>query len=277
MSAIPDRDVAGVPPFYRPQREDFLRLSTADIADVRSRRGGAGIEAWLASIIHSGSIDVGFDIGVDAAATGSGPVSADARRHGLLAAIEAGGPDLRGVLSAHRDAMGASEKSRFRDKMSIVGVRSAEGCGFVAPEYDVRAEVAWMLERATARATPLPALVAAVLFYFLHVHPFVDGNGRVSRVLLPRVLIAVEGRARLALVLFALAHFQVEKAAFVRALFQERVAGGGAFLRHVASVLERGGAFLECVGDLPPMACRAAFDARREAFVAALAPPSRSS
>lgn len=270
MSAIPDREVTGVPPFYRPQREDFLRLLTADVADVHRTCGGAGVEAWLASIIQSGSIDAGFDPAVAGHALAvSGP-----RRPWLLEAIDAGGADLRGVLSAHREAMGTVEKSRFRDKLSIVGVRSAEGHGFVAPEYDVRAEIAWMLERATARPTPLPSLVAAVLFHFLHVHPFVDGNGRVSRVLLPRVLIAVEGRARLALVLFALAHFQVEKAAFVRALFQERVAGGGAFLRYVTLVLERGGRFLECVGDLPPMDPRTAFETRREAFLAVLASAS---
>ncbi len=168
----------------------------------------------------------------------AGRATADAEhRPWFLALVEAEDPSVRGLLSTHRQVLGAGARSSFRNKLSIVGVRSSEGYGFVAPEYDVRAEIEWMLARTSERPRPLPGFIAAVLFFFLHVHPFVEGNGRMSRLLLARLCLARRDRAQLAPVLYALARFQVEKEAFVRNLYLERIARASSLVRHVETVL----------------------------------------
>lgn len=235
-----------------------MRLCAADVPDFHAGEWDADLLGFLASIIVTGRVD---------------DVHACEAGMRWLGSADAGGMDVRSLLSSHRELMGGMAKSRFREKVAIVGVRSREGFGFVAPVYDVRAEIAWMLEQATARAMPLPALVASVLFYFLHVHPFPDGNGRVSRVLLPRLLIAQGGAGRLGLLLFALAHFQVEKTAFVRALYQERVTGSGAFPRYVVSVMERGKEFVERVVDQGGFG-QAQLQAKRDGFLGTLSQTS---
>lgn len=155
----------------------------------------------------------------------------------FLALVDAEDLSVRGLLSTHRQLLGSSARSSFRDKLSIVGVRSAEGYGFVAPEYGVRAEIEWMLARASECPQPLPALVAAVLYFFLHVHPFVDGNGRMSRLLLARLCLANGDHAQLAPLLYVLARFQIDKETFVRNLYLERIARTSSLVRHVEAVL----------------------------------------
>lgn len=224
-----------VAPLFRPDRGDFLRLLDSGSTVTVNADDDPRLLRFLASVVQcSGACRrcAGLD---DSAA---GRTTADGgHRPWFLALVDAEALSMRGLLSTHRQMLGSSGRSSFRDKLSIVGVRSAEGYGFIAPEYDVRTEIEWMLARASERPRPLPGLVAAVLFFFLHVHPFVEGNGRMSRLLLARLCLAGGDRAQFAPVLYALARFQVDKEAFVRNLYLERIARASSLIRHVEAAL----------------------------------------
>lgn len=231
---IPDPSMR-VAPLFRPDRSDFLRLLDSGSSPIVDGGDDPRLIRFLASVVQCSAACrrcAGLDDGMAGRTTADG-----GHRPWFLALVGAEDLSVRGLLSTHRQLLGMGVRSNFRDKLSIVGVRSTEGYGFIASEYDVRAEIEWMLARASERPRPLPALMAAVLYFFLHVHPFVEGNGRMSRLLLARLCVAGGDRAQLAPVLYALARFQVEKEAFVRNLYLERIARASSLVRHVEAAL----------------------------------------
>lgn len=98
--------------------------------------------------------------------------------------------DVKSVLQANQWIMRRSgvrlPKAVFRSAEVMVGVNSINAHGFVAPRYDVKSEVAWLLNELQTGVHDFLASVALFVWFFLHVHPFADGNGRTFRMLLLR-------------------------------------------------------------------------------------------
>ncbi|WP_447944883.1 Fic family protein [Stenotrophomonas indicatrix] len=72
------------------------------------------------------------------------------------------------------------QRSTFRRAELLVGVNSINAHGFVAPLGNFRVEMDWLLDEVRS-SEGVVEMLSAFLWYFLHLHPFHDGNGRVSR------------------------------------------------------------------------------------------------
>lgn len=177
-------------------------------------------------------------------------IDCDGRSRFLRLIGEAGPLDAKSILQCHAALLGRP-KSRFRDKVALVGVRSPDGYGFVAPIYDVKSELTWMFGRLRERAPRigLSALVAGFLYYFLHLHPFLDGNGRSSRLLLSRFVASERGVGQLAPVLFVLAAFERDKRDFIAHLHAARAFDPSGLERLVARTLDSWNSFWDQYGE----------------------------
>ncbi|PPU25092.1 Fic family protein [Xanthomonas arboricola] len=91
------------------------------------------------------------------------------------------------ILEAHRNLMCLENKSSFRKEPVQVGVRKSSSIGFIAPLYEVKLEIVWLMDMCK-KEKDIVALMVIFNFFFLHVHPFADGNGRMSRLILHKML-----------------------------------------------------------------------------------------
>jgi len=99
------------------------------------------------------------------------------------------GVDMSLLLEMHRQLMqvcgqGKGERSSFRRREVIVGINSFNNYGFIAPPGDIKSEMAWLLSYIKSECGSVFSLICSFLWFFLHVHPFSDGNGRVARALI---------------------------------------------------------------------------------------------
>ncbi|MCC4601939.1 Fic family protein [Xanthomonas melonis] len=92
------------------------------------------------------------------------------------------------ILEAHRNLMCLENKSNFRKEPVQVGVRKSSSIGFIAPFYEVKLEIVWLMD-VCKKEKDIVALMVIFNFFFLHVHPFADGNGRMSRLILHKMLV----------------------------------------------------------------------------------------
>lgn len=121
-----------------------------------------------------------------------------AMNHGL-ARLKELPVSLRLVSEIHRQLMegvrgGQSQPGRFRRTQNWIGPpgSSVEGCTYVPPPVEEMgaALAAWELYLHRRDATP-PLLKCALIHYqFEAIHPFLDGNGRIGRLLIPLYLCA---------------------------------------------------------------------------------------
>ncbi|MBN6101080.1 Fic family protein [Xanthomonas sp. CFBP 8703] len=168
--------------------------------------------------------------------------------------------DIGVVLETHRALMEMtgrpSARSVFRNIEVMVGVNAFNSHGFVAPKCEIRDELRWLIARVMApELMPLP-FVAAFLWFFLHLHPFRDGNGRSSRVILLRLISwrwGLESQVFHAAV-SALWYMEQKKTEFVYAMHRARLGYGadlyGVIMDGMASSQDQGldelGAFKVC-------------------------------
>lgn len=98
--------------------------------------------------------------------------------------------NVKSTLMAHQWVMEISgrrsARSAFRSVEVMVGVNPNNAHGFVALTTDVKAEMTWLLSEMRLMKHDFLASIALFLWHFLHVHPFADGNGRMSRMMLFR-------------------------------------------------------------------------------------------
>ncbi|PPU05424.1 hypothetical protein XacyCFBP2565_21535 [Xanthomonas arboricola pv. corylina] len=109
-----------------------------------------------------------------------------------------------------------------------------EGCfGFIAPRYHIKNELEWLFRETRVIDEPSER-IAFFLFYFLHIHPFLDGNGRTSRLAL-QVLMREIGGGEVSLFFSAMAW--LIKDIFVAKLFLARSYGPAFLVDFVFDVL----------------------------------------
>ena len=131
-----------------------------------------------------------------------------------------------------------SEKSpgEFRRSQNWIGGTRPGNAHFVPPPAERVAECMGDLERFVHAADELPVLVRAALVHvqFETIHPFLDGNGRVGRLLIPLLLCAA-GRLSEPLLYLSL-YFKQNRADYYRLL--DAVRTDGDFESWVAFFLE---------------------------------------
>lgn len=111
----------------------------------------------------------------------------------------------RMVVSGHRDIEAIGRYREHKDAMQVVsGPLHKPRVHFEAPpSKDVPREMqrflAWMSASAPTGKHPLPALTRAGIahFYFVTIHPFEDGNGRIARALAEKALSEAIGQPSL--------------------------------------------------------------------------------
>ena len=136
--------------------------------------------------------------------------------------------DVALVLETHRRVLELSgrtlRKSSFRTAELMVGVNTSNAHGFIAPLADFRREVDWLLGLVRNDVKGVAGAAAAFLWYFLHLHPFHDGNGRTSRLILLRLASERWGASsfEFASLLNLLLHVEYRKMEFVHAMFRSR-------------------------------------------------------
>lgn len=136
--------------------------------------------------------------------------------------------DVALVLETHRRVLELSGrtmgKSSFRRAELMVGVNSSNAHGFIAPLADFRREVDWLLRVVRNDIKGVAGVAAGFLWYFLHLHPFHDGNGRASRLILLRLASERWGASsfEFASVLNLLLQVEHRKMEFVHAMFRSR-------------------------------------------------------
>lgn len=157
----------------------------------------------------------------------------DVRRFTELA-VATQGLKVKNILELHRVLTGIA-RSSFRSTSLRVGSASEGYTGFIAPVYNIKAEVEWLLDAAIPLHSDV-VCIAFFLFYFLHVHPFLDGNGRVSRVILSSIFLRRSPRSR-EMALFFLALIEIEKGSMVRAMSMARMNSAADFLDYVRRVV----------------------------------------
>ena len=109
------------------------------------------------------------------------------------------------LTSGRRDLQDIGSYRRHAEAMQIVSgaVHAPEVRYEAPPSTDMPREMArfidWFNRTAPGGTNPLPALTRAGIahFYFVCVHPFEDGNGRIGRAIAEKVLAQSLGRPTL--------------------------------------------------------------------------------
>lgn len=143
--------------------------------------------------------------------------------------------DIGSILEAHRRLMvmagGVDCRSSFRTAEALVGVTTISAHGFVAPCRDMKAEVRWLMAMLQSERWGFLEAVSMFLWYFLHVHPFRDGNGRMSRLLLLRLVSTRWGAvSEYHSVLSLLDFIERHRAHFIYSMHRTRVSDHGEFI-----------------------------------------------
>ena len=147
---------------------------------------------------------------------------------------------LRGVRGAHK------QPGEFRTSQNWIGGSNLQNAAFIPPHPESvpdlmgDLELFWHNERIT-----VPHLIRAALshYQFETIHPFLDGNGRIGRLLIPLYLVHHELLHKPSLYLSAF--FEQNRAAYYDALMHARSPGGLAhwirfFLSGVAETASKG-------------------------------------
>jgi Fic family protein len=136
---------------------------------------------------------------------------------------------LRGTAQEHF-------AGHFRDHQVHIGAgRDIEGARFIPPPaYEIPLEAYLTL----GDQTPVLLRAAIAHYQFETIHPFLDGNGRIGRLLIP--LILCEGKALAAPMLYLSEFFEQRRSQYIDALFAVSASGKWAqwiifFLQAVAT------------------------------------------
>lgn len=218
-----------MPPIFAPKRSRCLEIARACAqvtcppiavaSGVDARHLANSISTLIPSKIYDPDSVGGFrraDLPMDCA---------DREAMSLLAGSRV---DVAVVLETHRRVMELSgrtmRRSAFRRTELMVGVNTSNAHGFVAPLADFRREVDWLLQVARNDIEGVAGVAAGFLWYFLHLHPFHDGNGRASRLILLRLASERWGASspEFASVLNLLLLVERGKMDFVRVMFRSR-------------------------------------------------------
>lgn len=127
---------------------------------------------------------------------------------------------IKEILATHCLIMGAS-RSRFRKSAVVVGMTTSQPMGFLAAEYEIKSEIEWLIDACVSIEND-SSMFAFFLFFFLHVHPFSDGNGRISRVALLGISDKRGGEAA-SKAMVLLAYIEQHKLDFVKAMYVARI------------------------------------------------------
>jgi Fic family protein len=103
------------------------------------------------------------------------------------------GPSLsqRVLCDVHRALLRADEDAgRIRHSIVWIGANRPEGAVYVPPPPNDMVDALTLLEKYVATPGDLPPLVRAGLVHaqLALIHPFVDGNGRIARLMVPALL-----------------------------------------------------------------------------------------
>uniref|UniRef100_UPI003F807272 Fic family protein n=1 Tax=Xanthomonas sp. 0924 TaxID=2835534 RepID=UPI003F807272 len=141
---------------------------------------------------------------------------------------------IKNVLEVHRAVLNV-KKTSWRKVSLNVGVNQADSFGFTSPIFDVKNEFSWLISRALSIKHD-SIFIAFFLFYFLHLHPFVDGNGRMSRILIIHFLSERRG-AQDGLGRFVAIFTYLRKDILARWLWEARVNSVENFIKFFSKVL----------------------------------------
>ena len=114
--------------------------------------------------------------------------------HGILRLSEGFPLSLRLLREAHERLMsgvrgGYATPGEFRRSQNWIGGTSPSDAAFVPPPVDAMTEALDDLERFLhEQSMPLLVQLALAHYQFEAIHPFLDGNGRLGRLLIPLVL-----------------------------------------------------------------------------------------
>ncbi|XQA61399.1 Fic family protein [Xanthomonas sacchari] len=95
--------------------------------------------------------------------------------------------NFKDLLETHRKVMAACgsrdcRKVGLRRQEVLVGVNSASFSGFVAPpRSNLKPDMEWLIHHILHDVNNFLGFACVFFWFFLHSHPFVDGNGRTSR------------------------------------------------------------------------------------------------
>ena len=136
---------------------------------------------------------------------------ADPRIESAFSALTPGAVDATRLRAAHGALMGRPQPSRYRDAIAWVNGRSPQHAKLVPPPSSAIDALMFDLAAFLARSD-IPAWIRQALAYyqFIHIHPFADGNGRLSR-----MLVATIGARRTQAMIVALA-LTAHRKAFTR-------------------------------------------------------------
>ncbi|WP_115528390.1 MULTISPECIES: Fic family protein [Xanthomonas] len=145
---------------------------------------------------------------------------------------EIGKLSTKEILSTHCLIIGTA-RARFRKSSVVVGMAINQPMSFMAAEYDVKPDIEWLMHACDSMENDF-SMFAFFLFFFLHVHPFCDGNGRMSRVSLLSLSRrrGMETEKRAVLVLAYIERYKVE---FIKAMYMARINSPG----HLISFIEQ--------------------------------------
>ncbi|WP_230434106.1 Fic family protein [Xanthomonas melonis] len=148
--------------------------------------------------------------------------------------LEVGKLSIKEILSAHCLMTGAV-RSRFRRAPVVVGMAINQPMSFMAAEYDVKSDIEWLISACDNIESDL-SMFAFFLFFFLHVHPFTDGNGRISRIGLLG-LSRKRGVKAERMAVLVLAYIERYKVEFIRVMYMARTSYPGCLISFVEQAL----------------------------------------
>lgn len=156
--------------------------------------------------------------------------AADARCERALSTLRRSRSSADRLNVAHGALMGRARASRYRDAIAWVNGRSPEDAKLVPPPSSAIEPLMSDLAVFLAR-TDVPVWIKQALAYYqlIHIHPFADGNGRLSRLLVAAIG-ATTSPARLRSMIVALA-LSVHRKAFTHRFDAMQAGISDAYLR----------------------------------------------
>lgn len=148
--------------------------------------------------------------------------------------LEIGNLSIKEILSTHCLMTGAV-RSRFRRAPVVVGMAINQPMSFMAAQYDVKSDVEWLVSACDSIENDL-SMFAFFLFFFLHTHPFADGNGRISRVGLLG-LSRKRGAETEKMAVLVLAYIERYKVEFIKVMYMARISSPGYLISFVEQAL----------------------------------------
>ncbi len=211
-------EIAGLPTYFIPSREHFLDLLNnerpvdgIDLSDgivtllIRTALSEGGTKhrfetqekLWPSTLIATSSIEISICA------------------------------DIKWLLSSHRQLLSIPEKSSFRNTPALVGISGHDPYGFIAPVVNFKAELIWMLKLVQDRKHGLIQLFCAVHYFFIYLHPFPNGNGRMARLITLFLVKQQCEKEHMALAALLVAVTRIKKGTLVESLYLEHVFGSG--------------------------------------------------